>query len=225
MPGFAVGGTTDRRHGTLVAGIVGGVTFGVAKKATIVDVQVMMGDFGTNSDIIRGLAWIASDATSKSRSGKAVANLSLGGGLSQATNDAVQAMVDAGVSVVVAAGNSFSDASNDSPASAPNAVTVAACDKNYKRASFSNYGAVVHIFAPGMGIASALPESDSATGQFDGTSEATPHVAGVMAYLLAKEGPRTPAQLKARITELSVKNIIQDPKGSGNRFLFNGGGV
>ncbi|KXJ97256.1 peptidase S8/S53 domain-containing protein [Microdochium bolleyi] len=225
VAGFTVGGTTNQRHGTLVAAIVGGATYGVAKKTTVVDVQVMKSDEGTTSDIIRGLAWIVNDVRANGRSGKSVANLSLGGGPSQALNDACQAIIDAGATVIVSAGNSFADASNSSPANQPNVITVAACDRNYKSAYFTNFGSVVHIFAPGVGITSAVPDSDTATATFDGTSEAAPHVAGVAAYLLAKEGSRTPAQLKARITELSIKNIIQDPKGSGNRFLFNGGGI
>ncbi|KAJ1337786.1 cerevisin [Microdochium nivale] len=223
--GYSSGDATNRNHGTLVAAIVGGNTYGIAKKTTLIDVQALGSDSGTNSGILGGLAWVANDVKAKGRSGKSVANLSFGGGDSQASKDACQALINAGVTVVVAAGNAQMDANDSSPANAPNVITVGAVDRNYKRAFFSNYGSVVSIFAPGVGILTASSESDTSTRTFDGTSEAAPHVAGVAAYLLAKEGSRTPAQLKARIFELSVKDIVQDPKGSANRFLFNGGGI
>lgn len=152
--------------------------------------------------------------------------MSLGGAFSQTTNDAISAAVEAGAFVAVAAGNEGEDASNSSPASAPEACTVGATNVQDVRSSFSNYGKLVDIFAPGEKILSAWIGGKDATNIISGTSMATPHVAGLAAYLLALEGKKTPANLCRRIQELALTNVIQNPgKGSANLLAYNGSGA
>ncbi|KAM0431565.1 hypothetical protein ACHAQK_010190 [Fusarium lateritium] len=216
------GVASEKQHGTLVAAIINGATYGVAKKATVVDVQVLGDASGSSSGVLSGISWTVNDVVSKKRAGKAVINMSLTGGSSAIMNDAVQKAIDAGIPVVAAAGNANEDAANGSPASNPNVITVAASNKNYQRWANSNWGATCDIFAPGQEITSAWPTSASATRTSSGTSEAAPHVAGVVAYLLALEGSRTPAQIWSRLKELAIKDKITDTKGVPNLLLYNG---
>lgn len=152
--------------------------------------------------------------------------MSLGGGFSAALNTAVNNAVAAGVVFGVAAGNSNANAANYSPASAASAITVGAIDSGNARASYSNYGAVLDIFAPGTGITSAWIGSNTAINTISGTSMATPHVVGVAAYLIALEGLSTPAQVAARLTALAGSGLVTNPgSGSPNRLLYNGNGA
>jgi len=167
-------------HGTHVSGTVGGSTYGVAKGVTLVAVRVLdCSGSGTNSGVIAGMDWVTSN-----RVLPAVANMSLGGSFSQAINDAVTRMTNAGVSLAVAAGNENQNACNTSPASAASAITVGATTNTDARASFSNYGSCVDVFAPGNNITSAWYSSTTATNTISGTSMASPHVAGVAALYL-----------------------------------------
>ncbi|RKL26390.1 Alkaline protease 1 [Fusarium proliferatum] len=216
------GVTTKKQHGTLVAAIVNGATYGVAKKATVVDVQVLGDDGGSSSGVLAGLSWTVNDIVSKNRAGKAVINMSLSGGNSVILNEAVQKAIDAGIPVVAAAGNSNEDASKSSPGNQPNVITVAASNKDYQRWAHSNWGSACDIFAPGEEITSAWPTSASATRVASGTSEASPHVAGVIAYLFALEGSRTPAQIWSRLRELAIKDKITDVKGVPNLLVYTG---
>ncbi|KAM0233132.1 hypothetical protein ACHAP5_010487 [Fusarium lateritium] len=216
------GVASEKQHGTLVAAIINGATYGVAKKATVVDVQVLGDNSGSSSGVLAGISWTVNDVVSKKRAGKAVINMSLSGGSSTIMNDAVQKAIDAGIPVVAAAGNANEDAANGSPANNPNVITVAASNKNYQRWANSNWGPTCDIFAPGQDIISAWPTSASATRTSSGTSEAAPHVAGVIAYLLALEGSRTPAQIWTRLKELAIKDKITDTKGVPNLLLYNG---
>lgn len=218
------GVASEKRHGTLVAAIINGATYGVAKKATVVDVQVLGDETGTTSGIIAGISWTVNDVVAKKRAGKSVINMSLTGGSSTILNDAVQKAIDAGITVVAAAGNSNQDASTLSPANHPNVITVAGSNKKYQRWTHSNWGSVCDIFAPGEDILSASPNSISASRVSSGTSEAAPHVAGVVAYLLGLEGSRTPAQVWTRLQELAIKGKITDTKGVPNLLLYNGNG-
>lgn len=169
-------------HGTHVAGTIGGSTYGVAKNVNIVGVRVLnCSGSGTNSGVISGINWVKNNAQ-----GPSVANMSLGGGASQALDDAVNAAVAAGISFVVAAGNDNSNACNYSPARAANAVTVGSTTSTDSRSSFSNYGTCLDIYAPGSSITSAWYNSNSATNTISGTSMASPHVAGVAALYLAE---------------------------------------
>ncbi|OBS24582.1 hypothetical protein FPOA_05124 [Fusarium poae] len=218
------GVTTEKKHGTLVAAIINGATYGVAKKATVVDVQVLGDETGATSGILAGISWTVNDVVAKKRVGKSVINMSLSGASSTALNDAVQKAIDAGITVVVAAGNSNQDASTQSPANQPNAITVAASNKKYQRWTHSNWGSVCDIFAPGEEIISASSVSVSASRTSSGTSEAAPYVAGVVAYLLGLEGSRTPAQIRARLLELAIKDKVSDTKSVPNLLLYNGNG-
>lgn len=149
--------------------------------------------------------------------------MSLGGPASTAFNAAVEAATEQGVLSVVAAGNSFADASRYSPASAPSAITVGAVDKTNTKPGFSNFGPVVDVFAPGVDVLSAWIGGDDATNIISGTSMATPHVAGLVLYLKALEGLASPAEVTDRIVELATTDVVQSPgTGSPNRLAFNG---
>jgi subtilisin family serine protease len=207
--------TTDcNGHGTHVAGTIGGTTYGLAKGIALVPVRVLnCNGSGSWSDVVAGLDWVASNHST----GKAVANLSLGGGYSQSVNDAVARVVQDGVVVAVAAGNDNGDACASSPASTPTALTVGATDAADNRASFSNYGSCVDLFAPGVNIKSDWSGSATATNTISGTSMATPHVAGVAALYLA-DG-KTTADLMANVT---TGRVINPGTGSPNRLLYVG---
>lgn len=175
--------TDGAGHGTHCAGTIGGLTYGVTRKVSLVAVKVLDKDgYGSWSSVIEGITWVAKDA----KSGYAVASLSLGGGKSNAVNQATNALHDAGVTVVVAAGNENDDASKYSPASAKNAITVGAIDENSKVVDFSNYGSTVDLLAPGVNVLSSVIESNTASDYYSGTSMATPHVAGLAAYFISK---------------------------------------
>ncbi|ASP37448.1 alkaline serine protease [Bacterioplanes sanyensis] len=205
-------------HGTHVAGTIGGSTYGVAKNVDIVGVRVLScSGSGTTAGVINGVNWVANDA-----SGPAVANMSLGGGVSQALDSAVEAAVQSGVSFIVAAGNSNADACNSSPARATNAVTVGSTTSSDSRSSFSNYGTCLDIFAPGSSITSAWHTGDNVTRTISGTSMAAPHVAGVAALLLSEDASLTPAQVTASLVARSSANKVSDPRsGSPNRLLYS----
>jgi oryzin len=161
--------------------------------------------------------------TAEGRQAVSVISMSLGGPQSDAFNTAVQAAYDAGVLSVVAAGNQGDDSQYYSPASAPSAVTVGAVDVKNVRASFSNYGTLVDVFAPGVDVLSAWIGSDDATETISGTSMATPHVAGLSLYLMALEKLASPAEVTARIVELATKGAVSRPgTGSPNLLAFNG---
>ncbi|KAJ9087052.1 hypothetical protein DSO57_1037070 [Entomophthora muscae] len=207
----------ENGHGTHCAGTIGSKSYGVAKNATLVAVRVLDGSgSGTNSGVLSGINWVAGDK--KGLKGNVI-SMSLGGGKSKAVNDAVEAAIKKGIVVVVAGGNDNDDACDYSPASAPNAITVAASDINDKRATFSNYGKCIDVFAPGVNIKSTW--NDGAIKFISGTSMATPHVAGLAAYFLSQKSA-TPSQLAAKIVSLSSKNAITNPgSGSPNLFVYN----
>jgi len=204
--------TTDGNgHGTHCAGTVAGITYGVAKEANLIAVKVLSDSgSGSTSGVIDGINWAAADATAKGK--PSVANLSLGGGFSQANNDAVTALVAAGVTTAVAAGNDNADACNYSPASTPSAITVAASDKNNARATYSNYGTCVDIYGPGSAITSAWIGSPSATNTISGTSMASPHIAGAAAKALSQNNALTPAQVTSQLIANSVSDQITGNK-------------
>ncbi|CBX91628.1 similar to subtilisin-like serine protease PR1A [Plenodomus lingam JN3] len=209
-------------HGTHVAGTIGSKTYGVAKKTQLYAVKVLdASGSGTNSGVIAGINFVANDAKTRSCPKGAVANMSLGGSRSTAVNSAAANVVSAGVFLAVAAGNEAQDASNSSPASEATAYTVGATDSSDRLASFSNFGSVVDILAPGVAILSTW--LNGGTNSISGTSMASPHVAGLAAYLLGFEGKKTPAALSSRITELSLRNKITGvPSGTKNYLAFNG---
>jgi len=175
--------TTDcNGHGTHVAGTIGGRTYGVAKAVSLIPVRVLdCRGSGTNSGVIAGINWVIKNHTN----GKAVANMSLGGGASSTLDTAINNLINDKVTVVVAAGNSNANACNYSPARVPNAITVAASTSADSVASFSNTGSCVDIIAPGEGITSSWIGSNTAIDTISGTSMASPHVAGAIARSLS----------------------------------------
>jgi aqualysin 1 len=205
-------------HGTHVAGTVGGSTYGVAKGVRLVAVRVLdCSGSGTNSGVIAGMDWVASNRTLP-----AVANMSLGGGASQATDDAIQRMVNAGVTVAVAAGNENTNACNSSPARAPSAITVGSTTNTDARSSFSNYGTCLDIFAPGSNITSSWYTSTTATNTISGTSMASPHVAGVAALYLQGNPGASPATVTNAITSTATTGKVTSAgTGSVNRLLYS----
>ncbi|PVH76938.1 putative subtilisin-like protease [Cadophora sp. DSE1049] len=220
--------TDENGHGSHVAGTVGGATFGVAKQVELVAVKTLDADgAGTNSGVISGLQFVAQNATARGLAGKAVMNMSIGGSKSAALNSAVAALTRAGVTVVVAAGNENQDAANVSPASAPSAITVGAIDANDAKASFSNFGANVDIFAPGVKVQSVGITSNTASAVLSGTSMASPHVAGLAAYLMALENITAPADVVARMKALaqSTGADVTGANGQTTKLIaYNGNG-
>lgn len=212
-------GTSDcNGHGTHVAGTVAGSVHGVAKGARIIPVRVFGCTGGSsNSTIIAGIDWVRANHVKP-----AVANMSLGGGASSATDTATNNLINAGVTVVVAAGNSNANACNYSPARVANAITVGSTTNTDARSSFSNFGSCVNIFAPGSSITSAWYTSNTATNSISGTSMASPHVAGVAALYLAGAPSATPATVRNYIYNRATANVLTGiGSGSPNRLLYS----
>jgi subtilisin family serine protease len=204
-------------HGTHVAGTVGGTTYGVAKSVSLVAVRVLdCGGSGTTSGVIAGVDWVTTNAQKP-----AVANMSLGGGISSALDTAVTNAINSGVTFAVAAGNSNRDACKFSPARVPAAITVGATTNTDARASYSNYGSCLDLFAPGSSITSAWYTSNTATNTISGTSMATPHVAGVAAlYLQGNSGASTTQVRDALVNGATPNVVINAGRNSPNRLLF-----
>lgn len=203
-------------HGTHVAGTIGGSEWGVAKGVDLVSVRVLdCRGGGTVSGVIAGVDWATANA-----SGPSVANMSLGGGASSALDDAVRNSVTAGITFVVAAGNSNANACNYSPARVGEAITVGATTSNDSRASYSNYGACVDIFAPGSSITSAWVGSTTATRTISGTSMAAPHVAGAAALFLQNDPNASPAQIGTAIFDNATKNKVTSSLSDNNHLLY-----
>jgi len=223
LPGYGAiadgQGTNDcNGHGTHVAGTVGGSTWGVAKQVRLVPVRVLdCAGSGSLSGVIAGIDWTASSSMRP-----AVANLSLGGGLSSSINQAVAGATAKGVTMVVAAGNENVDACTRSPASEPSAITVGATTSADQRASYSNFGTCVDLFAPGSSITSAWNSSVNATNTISGTSMAAPHVAGVAALILQGNPSATPAAVAEAIRSQATSNRLGGlGAGSPNLLLFS----
>jgi subtilisin family serine protease len=205
-------------HGTHVAGTVGGSTYGVAKAVSLVAVRVLnCSGSGTTSGVIAGINWV----TSKHTTGKAVANMSLGGSASSSLDTAVNNSINDGIVYAVAAGNSNASACNYSPARVGNAITVGATTSTDARASYSNKGSCLDLFAPGSSITSAWYTSNTATNTISGTSMATPHVTGVAALYLQGHGA-TPTQVRNAIVGAATQNVVTNAgTGSPNLLLYS----
>ena len=204
-------------HGTHVAGTVGGTTYGIAKGVTLVAVRVLNNNgSGTISGVIAGIDWVTNNHTP----GPAVANMSLGGGVSASLDAAVRSSIADGVVYCIAAGNSAADASTASPARVTEAITVAASDVYDNFAYYSNYGSIVDIIAPGTNITSDWNTSKTATKTISGTSMATPHVTGVAAQLLSVNPTLAPADVQSLIKLSASSNQISNvPSGTANALL------
>ncbi|KAJ1658259.1 proteinase B [Dispira simplex] len=211
-------------HGTHVAGTIAGKKYGVAKKAKLVAVKVLRSNgSGSMSDVVKGVEFtveahqreVAQAKRDGKKHGGSVANMSLGGGQSRTLDMAVNAAVDAGVLYAVAAGNDNRDACQFSPAASENAITVGASTIWDERASFSNFGKCVDVYAPGLNIKSTWIGSNDATNTISGTSMATPHVAGLAAYVLSVHGQQygiraslSPKDIKQLIISTATKDVL-----------------
>ncbi|MEV0676217.1 S8 family peptidase [Actinosynnema sp. NPDC050436] len=204
-------------HGTHVAGTIAGTVHGVAKGATIHAVRVLDNNgSGTTAGVVAGIDWVT-----KNHVKPAAANMSLGGGASTTLDDAVRKSIAAGVVYGVAAGNSNANASGYSPARVTQAITVGSTTNTDARSSFSNYGSLVDVFAPGSNILSTWHTSDTATNTISGTSMATPHVVGVVARYLQANRAATPAQAQTAIVNAATTGKVTNPgSGSPNRLLY-----
>ena len=205
-------------HGTHVAGTVGGSTYGVAKGVSLVAVRVLnCSGSGTTSGVIAGIDWVTSQHTT----GKAVANMSLGGSPSTALDNAVRNSIADGVVYAIAAGNSNSNACNFSPARTAEAITVGATTSSDARASYSNKGSCLDLFAPGSSITSSWNSSNTATNTISGTSMATPHVTGVAALYLQGHNA-TPLQVRNALVGAATPNKVTNPgSNSPNLLLYS----
>jgi subtilisin family serine protease len=171
---------------------------------------------------------VGSNVTGSNLGGKAVMNMSLGGSFSRAINDAINALTAAGVVCVVAAGNENQNTANTSPGSAAAAITVGALDqRNDNKASFSNFGRGVDIFAPGVAVQSVGIASDAANATLSGTSMASPHVAGLAAYLMALEGLNNVDAVNQRIRQLAEASParVQNNARSTTNLIANNGNL
>ncbi|MEY4628171.1 MAG: hypothetical protein RLZZ595_497 [Bacteroidota bacterium] len=207
----------DQGHGTHVAGTVGGTTYGVAKKVSLIPVKVLAATgSGTTAGVAAGLDWAVQNHTNR----PAVGNMSLGGGVSTVIDDAVIRCIDDGIVMVVAAGNSTANASNSSPARVSRAITVGATTSTDGLASYSNFGAVVDILAPGSSISSAYFSSSTSTASLSGTSMASPHVAGASVLYLEYAPGSTPSQVETGLKTYAAQGRISGvPSGTTNALL------
>ena len=207
-------------HGTHVAGIVGSNTYGVAKRVHLVPIRYLnCAGSGTDSGLIGALQWMINDHPFGR---PAVANLSLGGSANSAVDSAVQAAINDGITVVVAAGNDGTPACYNSPARVAAAITVAATDTTDYSPNWSNWGACVDVFAPGTNIVSLSNLSTTGTAIKSGTSMASPFAAGVAALLLQQTPSATPGQISAQLTAQATPNLVSNPgTGSPNALLYS----
>jgi cerevisin len=231
-------------HGTHCSGTIAGKKYGVAKKANLIAVKVLNAQgSGSMSDVVKGVEYAAEAHVKKVKDAKAgkvkgfkgsTANMSLGGGKSPALDAAVDGAVDAGLHFAVAAGNDNADSCKYSPAAAEKAITVGASTIFDERAYFSNYGKCNDLFAPGLNILSTWIGSKYAVNTISGTSMASPHIAGLLAYFLSLQPSSdseyavaeiTPKKLKENILSIATKGVLSDiPSDTKNILAWNGGG-
>lgn len=225
VSGFDVidGDTADdcNGHGTHVAATIGGSTWGVAKDVTLVAVRVLdCAGSGAISGIVAGIDWVTANAIHP-----AVANMSLGGSVSDALDLAVKNSIASGIPYAVAAGNGnragiARDACDYSPSRVAEAITVSATDSLDRKASFANYGDCVDLFAPGVSITSAWYTSDSATATISGTSMSSPHVAGAAALYLETNPTASAQQVRDAIFAAATKGIVTSANSVNNHLLY-----
>lgn len=239
---FAYGANSDNSstpslgHGSHVAGTIGAVTWGIAKKASIGSVQLVNSEGkATMGNIVRGINFAVKEhkrkmgAREKGYKGTTV-NISFIGGNSTAVTAATKAAFNAGVLIAVAAGNDQTDACSLSPANSPHVITVGATNKTDHIMWLTNYGSCVDIFAPGQDIRSV--NKDGGLELLTGTSMASPHVTGILAYYLSlypEIGSEfatvvTPTELRRRVLELSTRDAVKNlPPNTPNKLVYGGG--
>ncbi|TIA88112.1 hypothetical protein E3P99_02753 [Wallemia hederae] len=200
-------GSDQVHHGTHVAALIGGKTYGTAKKANLISVKVLDANGqGRASDVLAGVNWAVNTARDSQR--PSIASLSLGGPSSTAMDNIVGNATAAGVHFVVASGNYNEDACASSPAKVPSAITVGASDINDARAKFSSYGSCVDVYAPGVDILSAGNADDSATLYLNGSSMSAPIVSGLIATVISNEGDMGAEDMQNRIKDLSTEGVV-----------------
>jgi hypothetical protein len=221
--------TDGNGHGTHVASTIGGLTYGLAKKVDLWAVKVLSDSgSGSNAGVIAGVDWVTGRAKNNPTK-RIVGNMSLGGGLSTALNNACNAAVDAGIFMAVAAGNDNANACSYSPASAAKVTTAGATDRTDARSTFSNWGTCVDVFGPGTSITAAWIGSRTAVRTISGTSMASPHIAGIGAILFSEnpnwDAARVKTDLLADATEGAIRMGCTGTCGSTiNKLGFNGCG-
>ncbi|KAG0345163.1 serine protease [Podila humilis] len=224
-------------HGTHCAGTIGSRKYGVAKKTKLVAVKVLGSNgSGSMSDVIAGVDYaVGRHLKLKAKKGNkyrgSVANMSLGGGRSRPLNSAITNAIGTGLHFAVAAGNDNADACRSSPADVEAAITVGASTRQDTRAYFSNYGTCVDIFGPGLDIESTWTGSKNAKNTISGTSMASPHVAGLVAYYLSVTpsddsgfygGVITPKEMKALLIAKATRDILTGvPSNTPNLLIYN----
>lgn len=231
-------------HGTHCSGTIAGKKYGVAKKANVYAIKVLRSNgSGSMSDVVKGVESALNahkKQVKKAKDGKrkgfkgSTANMSLGGGKSPLLDEAVNAAVEGGIHFAVAAGNDNANSCDYSPAAAEQAVTVGASDLMDQRAYFSNYGPCNDIFAPGLNIMSTWIGSEYAVNTISGTSMASPHIAGLLAYMLSLQPAKdsayaladiTPKELKANLIAIGTEGVLTEvPSDTANILAWNGGG-
>ncbi|CAI2186826.1 7070_t:CDS:2, partial [Funneliformis geosporum] len=213
----------DHGHGTMVAGIIGGRKFGVAKKTTLIGVKAFDATgSGTLIDFLNALCYVIHQHM-KSENKKSVINMSFGfDKIIEAVNMLVEKAISLGINVVVAGGNEAEDSCTKSPALVPGAITVGATELvNNHIANFSDFGPCIDIFAPGRDIKSAGTNSSVDTRIESGTSFSAPQVVGAVALLLGEKFLSTD-EVTNELIKISTKNVIKgidNLPGTPNRFL------
>ena len=209
----------NQGHGTFIAGLVGGSTFGIAKAVNLISVKILNGQGDGDADIlIAGIHWVVVQAAKTKR--RSIINLSLTTRRSAAINDAVEKAFNSGVLVVSAAGNGSNDACIYSPASSNAAITVSSSDAFDFFSPFSNWGQCVDIFAPGTSVSSSFIGSPNAFATDSGTSQAAGYVSGTAALILAERPEYSPMQVRALLMEIATKNsLVALPLGTPNLLL------
>lgn len=215
---FIKDGSTDcNGHGSHVAGIIGGTPSGVAKGVTLYSVRVADCKGTTDgSKVLAGLSWILANQKQP-----AVVNISMGGPASTLIDNTINALLATNTNVVVSAGNDGIDACKGSPGRVPGVFTVAATTTEDTRPSWSNFGPCVDLFAPGETIQSTNGLSNSSSEFKSGTSQAAPHVTGVIAQLLEYMPNLTVAEMQSLVLDGATPDVVKDPQGSPNRFLYS----
>ncbi|CAH0023901.1 unnamed protein product [Clonostachys rhizophaga] len=209
-------------HGTHVASILAGKTYGVAKKTTVIDVKVFHWGSSSSATIIDGITRAVNDIVANNRQNVSVLNLSFGGPPQDVLDNAVKNIYNLGILPVCAAGNENVVVSTRSPPRTPECLTVGNVEPSLRQDGGSNYGEGVDIFAPGIDVVGASRQNDTASMAGTGTSQAAPAVAGLALYFQRLEGLATPDEVINRIIELSTKDVVTEAKGSQNRLAYNG---